>query len=50
MSTTTTDAHLNKIFFGHGWIIYIISYRNVGVFSYYGMRVTCFVHDLVNVR
>jgi POT family proton-dependent oligopeptide transporter len=32
MSTTTTDAHLNKIFWSPSWIIYIISYRNVGVF------------------
>jgi hypothetical protein len=35
---TTTDAHLNKKSFGLSWIIiYIISYRNVGVaFSYMG--------------
>jgi POT family proton-dependent oligopeptide transporter len=32
MSTTTTDAHLNKIFWSPSWIIYIISYRNVGAF------------------
>jgi hypothetical protein len=25
MSTTTTDAHLNKIFWSPSWIIYIIS-------------------------
>jgi hypothetical protein len=45
MSTTTTDAHLNKIFWSPSWIIYIISYRNVSVFILWDESVTCFVHD-----
>jgi hypothetical protein len=48
--TTTTDAHLKKIFWSPSWIIYIISHRNVGAFFIlWDESVTCFVHDLVNV-
>jgi POT family proton-dependent oligopeptide transporter len=37
MSTTTTDAHLNKNLLVTQ-LDYLYSYRNVGRFSYYGMR------------
>jgi POT family proton-dependent oligopeptide transporter len=38
MSTTTTDAHLNKKSFGHPVGLFILFHRNVERFSYYGMR------------